>query len=247
MTALAHAGEDRRNWGFAGGVALAAHALAAGLLLTSVRPAEPPVPEPVVLVELPAQAGPDVPASVAEPVSQPQPQPQLAQPAMPTPPIDLPPVRAPLPVNPVTLPPQAPPAPTRVARLPAAMPAPAPVAAPASVGAAGTSAAPGTDPRAKKVEVDYFSLVSAYLNRRKTYPAEAKQARQEGVVTVRFTVDRAGNVSGAAIKRGSGHDLLDQATLHLLQRVAPLPPMPASMQRQSVTLALPIAYSLRTS
>jgi periplasmic protein TonB len=97
------------------------------------------------------------------------------------------------------------------------------------------------------VEADYFSLISAHLNRRKTYPTDAKKARQEGVVVIRFTVDRGGNISGASIKRGSGHALLDQATLQLLQRVAPLPRMPASMPRDSVTLSLPIDYSLRTA
>ena len=66
-------------------------------------------------------------------------------------------------------------------------------------------------------------------------------------MTVRFTVDRNGNVSGVSIKRSSGHELLDTATLELLQRVAPLPRMPTSMQRDSVTLSLPIDYSLRTS
>jgi protein TonB len=33
----------------------------------------------------------------------------------------------------------------------------------------------------------------------------------------------------------------------LLQRVAPLPRMPASMQRESVTITLPIEYSLTTN
>ena len=66
-------------------------------------------------------------------------------------------------------------------------------------------------------------------------------------MTIRFTVDRTGAVSAAAIKRSSGHDTLDRATLDLLQRVAPLPRMPSSMQRDRITLALPIDYSLRTN
>ncbi|MDE2410218.1 MAG: energy transducer TonB, partial [Sphingomonadales bacterium] len=113
---------------------------------------------------------------------------------------------------------------------------------------AAASAAPAAgDPRARKAELDYFALLSAHLNRRKAYPAEAKKARQEGIVTVRFTVDRDGNVSGAAVKRSSGFDLLDGATLDLLRRVAPLPRMPAAMPRDSVTISLPIEYALKTS
>lgn len=89
-------------------------------------------------------------------------------------------------------------------------------------------------------------MVAAHLQRKKSYPTEAKKARQQGVVTVRFTVARDGSVSAIGIKKSSGHELLDTATLELLRRVAPLPRMPDSMERDSVTLSLPIDYSLRT-
>lgn len=243
MTAASLAPEDKRIWSFATAVALVAHAGAAALVLLWSRPAALPMPEPVVLIELPPAAAPAPAVAEQQPVAQPQP--EYVPPRPVTPPIDIPPVRAPLPREAVVLPPPSPPVPARQA-------APAPVAAatpavtsPAGTGS-GSSVVPGSDPRAKRAEADYFSLVSAHLNRRKTYPTDAKKARQEGVVTVRFTVDRAGNISNVSIRRGSGHETLDAATLQLLQRVAPLPRMPASMQRDSVTLSLPIDYSLRT-
>lgn len=239
---------DQRLWGSAAGIAIAAHAAIAAAALLTVIPADPPVPEPVVLVELPPEAAPAAPAE-AEPVEQQQAV-QPLTPQTPTPPIDIPPVRAPLPQDPVVLPPPAPPQPQRqVESLPAPAPAPSQPAAAAvrtPVVAAAPSTGGGADPAAKKQEADYFSMLSAHLNRRKSYPAEARKARQQGIVTVRFTVDRNGNVSGAGIKASSGHAVLDDATLALLQRVAPLPKFPASMQKDSVTLSLPIAYSLRT-
>ena len=243
MTALALHAEDRRNWSLAGTIALAVHAGVAALVLAWARPAQPPVPEPVVMVELPPQ-GAAAPATAHQQAVE-QPQPDFTPQQSFTQPIAIPPVRAPLPTNPVTVPPPAPSQPfTSPAPAPAAIPA-NPVA-PAPPGS-GASANPGNDPRARQQEANYFALVSAHLNRRKVYPAEARQARQQGVVTVRFTVDRNGGVSAVAIKRSSGHDVLDRATLDLLQRVAPLPRMPASMQRDSITLSLPIDYSLRTS
>lgn len=237
MSAVALPHDDRRLWSRAGGVALAAHLAFAAVVLAWSRPPMPRPDEPVVTVELPAVAAP---ATTPSAPPQPRPQPVAAQPVLP--PIDLPAVRAPLPQNAVTLPP---PAPQPASVAPAAAPAPAP-AAPAPAVPVAASATPG-DPRARKAELDYFSLISAHLNRRKSYPAEARKARQEGVVVIRFTVDRGGNVSGAAIKRTSGFGLLDAATLDLLRRVAPLPRMPASMQRDSVSIALPIEYSLKTS
>ena len=229
--------QERRLWSASSSIAFVLHVGVAALVLAWARPAQPPIPEPVVLVELPPEAPPT--RATQQPAAQAQPE-AVPQPQLPTPPIDVPLVQAPLPREVVTLPPsQA----VRAAE-PAAVAAPT---APVPVARPEPTSVPESDAKARKQEADYFALVSAHLNRRKTYPAEAKQARQQGVVTVRFTVDRNGNVSGTSIKRSSGHTILDQATLALLQRVAPLPRMPASMQRDSVTLSLPIDYSLRTS
>lgn len=238
--------DERRQWGLAGSIALGAHIGLAVLVLSWIRPAEPAPPEPVVLIELPPAAAPAPAVAATRPTQQPQQ--DYVPPQVLTPPVDIPPVKAPLPKDPITLPPPPPPLPARQVEA-AAAPASAvnPVTLSRTGTGTGTSVTPGNDPKARQQEADYFALVSAHLNRRKQYPVEARKARQQGVVTVRFTVDRNGNVSNTSIKRGSGHDLLDRATLDLLLRVAPLPRMPASMQRESVTLSLPIDYSLRTS
>lgn len=248
MTVAAVTGPERKVWGSAAGVALALHGVVATAAVLLAVPHSPPVPEPVVLVDLPP-----APPSAAAPVAMNQP--QTAAPVQPVthlstqPRVDAPMVRTPVPADAVTLPPPVPvqraaPAEARPALQPAAAAAPAlsrpDSAAPASVGA-------GSDPRAKAREADYFATLSAYLNRRKSYPADARQARQQGIVTVRFTVDRTGGVSAISLKKSSGHAVLDDATLALLQRVAPLPKMPASMARDSITLSLPIEYSLRTN
>lgn len=231
--------DDRRRWTTAAAVALAAHGVAGLALLTAGAVRVAPPEEPVVLVELPPL--PEAPAPT-EP--QPAPADAASPPPVPTqaPPLDVPPVRAPLPQQIVAV---APTPAEPVART-VAVPLAPPAAAPAPVAAAPPAGPPAADPRAKRQEADYFALVSAHLNRRKRYPAEAKKALQQGVVTVRFTVARDGSVSGIAIRRGSGHTLLDAATTELLARAAPLPRMPAAMARDSVTVSLPIEYSLKT-
>lgn len=242
MTATLRLDGERRQWLGAGAVALVAHAAALALVLAWARPAMLPEPEPVITIDLPPMAAPAIQPLAAPSEAQPVTTPiDSAAPTMTAPPSPAAEPQAVLPPPALTPPPP----------LPTAASTPPPVAAapaqPRQAVAVAPVATPGSDdPRAKQRELDYFALVSAHLNRRKTYPVEAKKAREQGVVTVRFTVDRAGNVSAVALKRSSGHPTLDEATLTLVQRVAPLPRMPASMPRDSVTLALPIDYSLRT-
>ncbi|TYC90951.1 energy transducer TonB [Novosphingobium sp. BW1] len=249
----------RQRWAGATGIALGGHALALGAVLLWSRDAAPPPPEPVVLVELPEGASAPA-ASQAQAAGRPEtsaqaPQPTQAQPMRPEP---LPPLQTadPLPSEPRPVPGAlAQSAPVATPGRAVSMPAPAPASAPAapaptsvsrSTGSGKRGDGPGTSAKARKAQADYFAMIAAHLQRKKSYPKEAKKARQQGTVTVRFTVTRDGSVSAVAIKTSSGHDLLDGATLDLLRRVAPLPSMPSSMERDSVTLALPIDYSLRT-
>ena len=223
-------GAGRSHWMLGGGFAIAGHAaVLAGVLLVNTGPVEPPVEDPVVLVELPPQAAPAPAPAVLQPVQQ---QADYVPPQTLPPRVEAPRVNAPLPREFVATPPPPPPR--------AAL-----AIAPAGSGT-GTAATPGDDPKAKREEADYYSLLSAHLNRKKRYPSEAKKARQQGVVTVRFTVHADGRISGSSIRTSSGHDLLDQATLDLMERVAPLPRFPRSMTRDRVTISLPIDYSLRT-
>ena len=226
---------ERANWTIGVGVAAAAHLAALSFVLAQRGESAVLLPDPVMVVELPAgeAAASSEPVEEIVPQEQPQPLPDMAEPVFHIPEVD-----APLPPDPVTVPtprplPQAVPVRPVVARepVPAAARAPAP-------------AAPVGDPAAKERERSWYSLVSAHLNRKKTYPREAKKAGQQGTPTVRFTVDRRGRVSNISIARSSGHELLDEATLSLIRRAAPLPAMPSSMGRETVTISLPIEYSL---
>lgn len=114
----------------------------------------------------------------------------------------------------------------------------------ALAGTANAGTGTGDDLRAQEARDDWYALIFADLARKKRYPREARREGQEGTPTVRFTVNRRGRVSNISITRSSGHELLDQATIKLIRRAAPLPPMPRAMGRDSVTMSLPIAYEL---
>ena len=92
----------------------------------------------------------------------------------------------------------------------------------------------------------YFSRLVAWLNRYKDYPPEVKKRKQQGTVVLAFSINRAGEVLASRIRTSSGYPLLDRAALDMLARAAPLPPMPDSMSRERLHLAVPIEYSLIT-
>jgi len=87
------------------------------------------------------------------------------------------------------------------------------------------------------------SALAAWMQSRKRYPDEARRQMTEGQVSVRFTIGRDGQVLDAQVVRGSGSDLLDQATLSMF-RGGRAPSFPADMVQQQVTTTVSIRYRL---
>ena len=85
----------------------------------------------------------------------------------------------------------------------------------------------------------------AHLERHKRYPRQARLRHQEGTATVRFTIDRDGNVARVALVASSGQAALDEETLALLERASPLPPPPPEAGAPPLTLAVPVQFNLR--
>lgn len=244
-----------RQWSQAAAVAVFGHAaVVATLGYSFAGNPSPRIPDPVVLVDLSLPVSEVAAASSAVPVQRVQPRPELQETTSPSVPqpvaqtdFDIPESPSPTPSTFAAAPPLQPvqAQPVRTTRS-VAIAAPTSVIAPTSGKSSDADAVSASDPRAEKASADYFSMISAHLNRKKDYPSEAKKARQQGVVTVRFTVHPDGDITNSSIKKSSGFALLDNATLDLMRRVAPLPKMPKFMPQKSVTIALPIDYSLRT-
>lgn len=106
-----------------------------------------------------------------------------------------------------------------------------------------SAAAGGAD---KAVADNYFGQLKRWLDQNKRYPVAAKKQKQQGVAVVTFTIDRRGQLLSSRIQRSSGHAALDEAALALLARAAPMPRLPDAMTMQTLTLTLPIDYSLIT-
>jgi periplasmic protein TonB len=179
----------------------------------------PPVPEPVADEAIPEQELPAVPqAEVALP-----PPPKVIEQHRPPPP------------------PKPRPARVRAKQAPAAE---SPASAPPAAAVQPAPAAPS--PAATAVATaSWQGQILAHLNRFKRYPAEARMRRHQGVAYLRFTLNRAGRVLRFALDRGSGHELLDQEALALIERAQPLPPPPPELARETFELIVPLQFHLR--
>lgn len=92
----------------------------------------------------------------------------------------------------------------------------------------------------------YLHTVRQLLERQKKYPWMARRRGLQGVVVMRFTIAAGGQILSFRVSRASGHNLLDQAARDTIRRVGKFPPFPTELNRQKLTIEIPLAYRLRT-
>jgi protein TonB len=124
-------------------------------------------------------------------------------------------------------------------------------ALPGAGGEAGTKDVPDTGSGddsagggAPGARADYLQALQVWLERHKVYPQNAIRRRQEGVVMLRFVMDREGRVIRHEISDSSGYRLLDLAVESLIERAQPLPALPPQMAGAELTLVVPINFTL---
>jgi protein TonB len=232
-----HSASGSRRWSACFAAILVLHVVGLWLAVRFWQQSEP-LPAgapPVAMIEL-------APLPVAPPVVTPAPPPE---PAPPPPPLEETAPPSPALIVPVPLPPQPkpvlkrPPPPHEAPRIMAtpvpseAPPAPAPPAAAVSA------------PRLSNAVPTWQSALLARLEQFKRYPSMAQFRRQQGVVQLRFTMDRQGHVLSAQIVKSSGFDALDDETLALVHRAEPLPPPPAEISGTTLSLTVPVQFFLK--
>ncbi|MBN2631673.1 MAG: energy transducer TonB [Rhodobacteraceae bacterium] len=232
--------------------------------------AEPPPPAPDLVALPPDPLPPDVVPQLA---AAPDPTPDTAQGALTAPLADpqvtadigvLPPpppapVTKPKPkalaklVAPATPPPPPKIAPPKTAPPKTAPPVPATRTAPvtqgsgrladsAQVGPAGSAKASGpTAASLRRMKADWGAAIRARIERRKSYPAAAKGA--SGKVSLRLSISRAGQLTGASVAASSGNAALDQAALRAVRSAGRFPAAPKGLTDASYSFTLPITFS----
>ncbi len=94
------------------------------------------------------------------------------------------------------------------------------------------------------MEADYLATLASWLARHKRYPRAARRRNLEGVATLSFTVNAAGNVLRYEVVKSSGYDVLDREVVNMLQRAEPLPSLPQDLGSATLDITIPIRFEL---
>jgi protein TonB len=91
----------------------------------------------------------------------------------------------------------------------------------------------------------YAAQLAAALRSRLRYPESARAQGLTGVATVRFTMQRSGQIVSAVVVRSAGLGILDQAALAAAAPGTSLPPAPDSVPQPQFTFEVPLRFNLR--
>jgi len=119
----------------------------------------------------------------------------------------------------------------------------APLAPPAPPAPAATPQIPTNSSPAARAS--WQAQLVAWLEKYKRYPRVAQEQRQQGMVHLRFTIDREGKVLASEINKRSGFELLDEEVLALIQRAQPVPAPPPEVTGNRIEMLVPVSFSLR--
>lgn len=96
------------------------------------------------------------------------------------------------------------------------------------------------------IVAEWERSLTRHLEKFKRYPSGAQSRGEEGLVLLRFSVDRTGRVLAHQIAQSSGYPELDAEVMSMIERAQPLPPFPPTMAEPELDqLIVPIRFSLR--
>jgi protein TonB len=102
-----------------------------------------------------------------------------------------------------------------------------------------SAGSPDADPAAMVI---WRATLAAHVQQFKRYPAQAVERHWHGTSPVRFTIDRRGEIISAEPVSNSGIEVLDQESLSLIARAAPLPAPPHHIRGNHFTFTIPIQF-----
>ncbi|OFS87475.1 hypothetical protein HMPREF3144_03680 [Oligella sp. HMSC05A10] len=118
----------------------------------------------------------------------------------------------------------------------------------ASEGSSNRIAAPyDSRSQAKGSDANWKARVLGYLARNQGYPSSALVNNQEGIVKVKIIINAQGYVQSVTVQKSSGHAILDQHAVNMIQRKSPLPAPPIDILggKSMLTLNIPLNFNIK--
>lgn len=85
--------------------------------------------------------------------------------------------------------------------------------------------------------------LSAWINRHKFYPSDARRRGEEGTVLVRINVNQTGELESFQVLKSSGSRALDRAAAEIIKRSAPYPD---EFSQLSLSAEIPLTFTLQS-
>ncbi len=90
----------------------------------------------------------------------------------------------------------------------------------------------------------YKQLVRLKVEANKEYPIQAQRGNLQGIVTVKFLVQRDGHLKDVQVMDSSSFYILDQAALQSVTKAGPFLPLPRNISQDDIWFKLTIAFKM---
>ena len=90
----------------------------------------------------------------------------------------------------------------------------------------------------------YADSIYELIAEHRSYPKAARRAGLEGTVHVEIKIDGAGRILGVDVHESSGHRLLDESAVEVIESIDKLPDPPQALAWEQKRLRIPIRYDL---
>ena len=92
-------------------------------------------------------------------------------------------------------------------------------------------------------ELNYEDRVMLWLKRHGSYPYEAAMWQLEGTVTLKFAINRQGEILYYDLVKESRWHLLNRAVRKMMDRSSPVPPIPPEINKEEITFVIPVHFT----
>ena len=94
-------------------------------------------------------------------------------------------------------------------------------------------------------EIQYTDQVRAIIESNRIYPGTARRRKLEGTAIIQIRVNHKGDILKHRFVQSTNHHILDQAVLGMIKASDPLPAIPSSINKKTVSIKIPIGFQIK--